>query len=392
VKEPKKEQTILFLTKWYPNKHDVQLGVFVRKHAKASAEYCNVSLIYVFADDEINTTYLLKKNEDHGFLEINSFFKKSNSVFKFLINPIRYLFANLKAIKVVEKEMGKIDLVQVNVLTRPGVIAVLMYCFSRIPYIVVEHWTGYASGKFQSQSFIKRCISTYIVSKAKAVVVVSKSLKDKMLELGLKNKYVVIPNVIENVCLQKKRDSDVIKILTVADLYDLHKNISDVLSVISKIINETDYKIEYHVIGGGPDEFILREKSDKLGLTNRVVFFHGRQTNEFVYEFYKEIDFVIINSRLETFSVVATEAIVNGKPLITTVCGGPEEFITEKQGVLIEKDNVEELKKAILFMLHNYKMYNAEALNEYAMSKFSYHIIGKQFYDLYNDIIKNNNA
>jgi len=45
-----------------------------------------------------------------------------------------------------------------------------------------------------------------------------------------------------------------------------------------------------------------------------------------------------------------------------------------------------------LFMLHNYKMYNAEALNEYAMSKFSYHIIGKQFYDLYNDIIKNNNA
>ncbi|MBL7882988.1 MAG: glycosyltransferase [Bacteroidia bacterium] len=298
----------------------------------------------------------------------------------------------MKAIKVVEKEMGKIDLVQVNVLTRPGVIAVLMYCFSRIPYIVVEHWTGYASGKFQSQSFIKRCISTYIVSKAKAVVVVSKSLKDKMLELGLKNKYVVIPNVIENVCLQKKRDSDVIKILTVADLYDLHKNISDVLSVISKIINETDYKIEYHVIGGGPDEFILREKSDKLGLTNRVVFFHGRQTNEFVYEFYKEIDFVIINSRLETFSVVATEAIVNGKPLITTVCGGPEEFITEKQGVLIEKDNVEELKKAILFMLHNYKMYNAEALNEYAMSKFSYHIIGKQFYDLYNDIIKNNNA
>jgi len=392
VKNQEKRYHVLFLTKWYPNKHDVQLGVFVRKHAKAAAEYANISLIYVFADDELSSTYALKKTSENGFLEVYSFYKKSNYFIKFFVNPLRYLIANLKAIKEVKKQVNKIDLIQVNVLTRPGFIALLLYCFNKIPYIIVEHWTGYASGKFQSQSFIKKYIVKLIVNKSKAVIVVSKSLKDKMLNLGLSNKYTIIPNVIENVNLIERKEEEVIRILTVADLYDLHKNISGVLNAVAKIAFEKKYKIEYHIIGGGPDEELLKQKANDLGLVNNIVFFHGRKTNEYVYDFYKKIDFVIINSRLETFSVVAAEAIVNGKPIITTICGGPEEFISENQGILIEKDNPQELEKAILLMIEKYKNYDSKALNEYAMSKFSYHEIGKQFFDQYTTILKSKNV
>ena len=42
-----KEDYILFLTKWYPNEEDPQLGVFVQKHAELLAKKHRVVVIYL---------------------------------------------------------------------------------------------------------------------------------------------------------------------------------------------------------------------------------------------------------------------------------------------------------------------------------------------------------
>jgi glycosyltransferase involved in cell wall biosynthesis len=381
IDKNKKCYTILFLTKWYPTNDDPQLGVFVRKHAQAVAEYCKVTLLFVYGDEHLSKRYQRKMSRVNGLNEVIIYYKKSNSAF---INFFRYLIANYLGIKKIQR-LEKIDLVHVNVLNRPGLIACILKKMKGIPYVITEHWTGYVSGKYQKSNWLKKWFTKRIIKNASAVTTVSHSLRNKMLRLGLKNTYFVVPNIIENVALEPVKHSK-IKILSIADLVDAHKNISGIIKVISLITKENQ-EIEYHIIGDGPDKMMLKQLSDKLGLSNTFVFFHGRQTNKFVYKVLKQIDFVVINSNFETFSVVAAEALVNGKPVVATRCGGPEEFITAETGILIEPNNQRQLHDAIVQMIAEYKNYDPEKLNNYITEKFNYSVIGKQFYELYQSIL-----
>ena len=385
---------ILFLTKWYPNKFDPQLGVFVKKHAKAVSDFCNVNVLFVCPDDTITSTYETIVSNENGVDEIIVYYKKNNSILKSIINPFRYLNANKVGIREVQKRLGVIDLIHVNILNRPGLIALIIKKLKGIPFIITEHWTGYASGKYEKSGLLKKWLNKLIIKNADIVTTVSESLRKKMLELGLHNKYVVVPNIIESIATEalsaiplKEQSNTKTKILTIADLVDSHKNISGIIKAVAKISKQNP-AIEYHIIGDGPDKSKLLSLADSLQGDTKFIFFHGRQTNGYVYDFLKKVDFVVINSNFETFSVVAAEALVNGKPVISTICGGPEEFINPDNGILIEPGNQQQLEEAIIKMISTYKNYDAQKLNQYISKKYNYQAIGKQFYDIYKPLIK----
>ncbi|MEO6902890.1 MAG: glycosyltransferase [Bacteroidia bacterium] len=388
IDKTSKLYTVLFLTKWYPNRTDLQLGVFVQKHAKAVSQLnWNVILLYVYSDSGLNTIYELNQQTNNGFLEVVICYKKSNSPFRFFLNSYRYLNSYVMGFKALNKKTKHINLIHVNILNRPGIIALFLNKIKGIPYIITEHWGGYITGDFAKLNFIKKWTTKLIISNAKALTVVSSVLKNKMQELGLTNNYTIVPNIIEQIAVSDENtiiDSK-IKILTIADLVDNIKNVSGIIKAIAAIsINNSTF--EYHIIGDGPDKGPLIKLSDSLNLTNRIVFFHGKQANEFVYNFLQKINFVIINSNSETFSIVAAEALACGKPVITTTCGGPQEFITADQGILIPPNDSVQLKEAIKNMLLNFKKYSPKKLSNYAAEKFSYEKVGAQFIEVYNKL------
>lgn len=388
--------SILFLTKWYPHKYDPQLGVFVKKHAKAVSEYCNVNVVYVCGDNSISLKYETNVSRASGFTEIIVYYKKSNSILKSIINFYRYIQASRIGIREAQNNLGVIDLIHVNVLNRPGLIALIINKLKGIPYVITEHWTGYVSGTYEKSGFLKKWVNKIIIKNAGSITTVSESLKEKMLGLGLNNTYFVVPNVIESIDLQakttdfftKESSAAKIKILTVADLVDAHKNISGIIKAVANIYSQNP-SIEFHIIGDGPDKLQLTSLAGSLQGEDKFIFFHGRQTNEYVYDFLQQIDFVVINSNFETFSVVAAEALVNGKPVISTICGGPEEFITSECGILIKPGNQHQLQEAILKMISGYKNYDALKLNEYISQKYNYKAVGSQFYNIYRSLIVN---
>jgi glycosyltransferase involved in cell wall biosynthesis len=380
---------VLFLTKWYPNKFDVQLGVFIRKHAKAVSKYCKVSVLYVWGDNDLNSPFVIEEKEDENFFETIIYYQRNKGPFKLFVNFYLYLKHFFKGYRHILEKQGKIDLIHIHILIRTGLAAWLLKARYNIPYLISEQWTGYTSGEFSEFSWLRKYLVKRIIKNAKVVTVVSESLKNNMLKLGLKNNYEIVHNIIEDIELPKEQNNEKIKILTVADLNNKNKNISGTINAISEV-----YKIrqdfEFYIIGGGNDENYLKSLADKAGLLNKVIFFKGRKTNEEVYEFFKKIDFVIINSNVETFCVAAAEALVNGKPQITTKCGGPEEFIKPEHGILIEKGNHKQLVDAILYMLDNYKNYDRVAMSEYAKRNFSYEGVGKKFYQIYQQILNTN--
>ena len=71
-------------------------------------------------------------------------------------------------------------------------------------------------------------------------------------------------------------------------------------------------------------------------------------------EFYSDSDVILVASRDESFSLVALEACMAGKPLIISTNVGAKFLVTPgENGFIFESENIESLQKAIIQMLEN---------------------------------------
>ncbi len=381
-------QKVLFLPKWYPDKYDKQFGVFLQKHAKAVSLYAKVAVLYVTPDPELkDKDFEVVETTENGILEVIVYYNKSNASSNFtrkFTNLRRYLKGNRIGMKIIKEKFGTPDINHVNILSRPGAIALKMKWFKGIPYVITEQWTGYGSNKFAKKSGLEKYISRLIGKNAKAILTVSNSLKGHMERHGFRNRFVIIRNIIESIDtkgLEKPNDGKV-RMLNISDLDDEKKNVSGIINTFTKVA-ANNKNIELHIIGGGDDEPMLRELAKSTGLNDTQIFMYGRKFNDFVYELMPKMDFYITNSNFETFSVATAEALVNGKPVIVTRCGGPEEFVEEEVGLVIDKSNDEQLEEAMRYMIENYGNYAPEALSEYAKNRFSYEKVGQHFMEIY---------
>lgn len=380
---------VLFLASWYPNKFHSIEGIFVKKQAKAVSNYCDVAVLSIKPAEQAKDYDLDYEIED-GVRTVRVYYKPGKvPVLGKFISLFKYLKSAHIGLKVIKQQFGKPDISHVNVIWPAGLIALILYTTKGIPYIITEHSTIYLAkdGSYKRKAFFEKFLIFLTVKKAKAVTVVSRTLKEAMLSHGFSNRYYVIPNVIDTTgetgqeqINQKKR-----KIVHIS-LLCKQKNILTILSTLKSILGERD-DFEFHIIGDGQDRKKLEQLAQDLGLLNTYVFFHGMLSNEEVYRFLASSDFLITNSNYETFSVATAEALACGVPVIATRCGGPEDYVNEQVGILIEPGNSKQLKEAILHMLDNCDKYDKQEIREYAIAKFNSEVIGKSFYEVYKSIL-----
>jgi len=384
-----KKYSILALPKWYPSKLDLQLGIFLKKHILAVAQKHKVHVLYVVGDKHLKTNFEFVNTQSENFYETIAYFSYAEckiSPMKVAVNAILYLFAfSIAYFRFVKKNI-KPDFIHVHIFGRTSLIAYFFKLFKSIPYIVSEQSSLFITDKFSKRNFFYRMLVRLSARNANLITAVSEVLKTRMLAYGLNNTYFVIPNVVEVSKNEIKFESkDKIIALSVADLFDKVKNISDVIKAVKYAIDE-GYNFEYHIIGGGYDSDLLMKMAEKYGLLGKYIFFHGRQPNTFVLDFMHKIDFLITNSNYETFSVVTAEALANGKPVIATKCGGPESFVDSKVGILIDVGNLQQLKEALIAMLKTYYTYNSDEIINSVKTKFSFQSIANQFDEVYSNL------
>lgn len=377
---------ILFLPSWYPTKKEPLNGIFIKKHAEAVANFCNVIVIFVSSDTDLKKkTYKVVCNEENNVLNIFVYYKR-NSSFK-ILNLWRIVKSWYIGGKIARTKFQTPDLIHVNVVKPNGIYALILKIFLGIPYIVSEHWSGYLpEAKNYHTGFVKKFLTNQIIKNASAVTAVSQYLASAMQKKGLKNNYFVVPNVInQKTSSAEIKKNDRKRILHVSSLDDRKKNITGILKALSNIVKfRKDFDI--HFIGEGKDRQFLENLTKKLFLTDHV-FFDGIKIGIDLDEEYSRTDFLIVNSYFETFSVVTAEAMAMGVPVIITKCGGPEEYVQEDMGKSVEINNEKELENAIIYMMENHQSYNKEKLQNYANSKFNSEIVGKQFLEIYQKIL-----
>lgn len=380
----KEKLHILHLPKWYPNPEDPQLGIFIKKQILAVSAYYTQSVLYIKSIENLKEKYVIEKKMVGEVLEICIFYNKPISRAKQFVFLNKLYSIGIKRIK---QEVGKPDILHVHNLITPAIWANKYSKKHNIPWVLSEHWSGYTaqSGVFNAKMKWEKNLWHWYSEKASCTISVSKFLQKALKENKIGEKHFIIPNVVEGEYNKEERNDDEIRLLNVSDMVDKVKNISGLIKSFSGLVSKYP-NAHLWIVGGGPDLEKLKDLSSNLNLDDNVKFF-GRLENSEVIDLYKQIDFVVINSRVETFSVVAAESIRAGKPVLSTRCGGVEEFVDERHGILVNSEDEDELNSALDRMVNNYSDYDPEFLSKYAKDKFSSKKVGKSLANLYQSII-----
>lgn len=111
---------------------------------------------------------------------------------------------------------------------------------------------------------------------------------------------------------------------------------------------EDGYAFDLWILGEGPERDALTQQVAGYGLEDRVHFL-GFQKNP--YPYMKAADMIVCSSRYEGFSTVVTEALILGRPVVTTPCSGMEELLGRSEYGIITEDSTEGIYEGLKTML-----------------------------------------
>jgi glycosyltransferase involved in cell wall biosynthesis len=371
--------------------------MFVRRKAEAVSKYCDVSVLFVTMDDSLKgKNYEIESGYENGIFTVRIYFKPVLSgIINRLFYNIRFLKGHYLGLKLLNKEWGNIDLIHVNVVNRAGFIALLLKKLKGIKYVITEHSTpdiSFLHGDTLRTNIPMKFLSKIAVKNAEFINVDSSASLNYWKKAGFKGNYGIIRNIVEIfpqfMSFEKTNTDNIIRAIHISILIE-RKNVADIIKAYAHIYNDLKRKnVEFHIIGIGDQKVMLMKLASDLGVLDKCVFFHGFVDEYKKIELLVNSDFHILNSDEEGFSVVTAEAILYGIPVIATKCGGPEDFVPEYVGLLINRRNFKELTDSILYMIDHFQEYDKKVLRDFGKKMFSPEIIGNQTYQVYKNILK----
>lgn len=377
---------VLFLTSWYPNEDNPISGIFIKRHAQAVSKYCDVCVLYIHGSQHRKKISVEFSIEDN-IKTIRVYYKKLSFTKRTLKDISSHSLSFIRGLKAVKTEFGKPDIIHANVILPAGILALVLNLFAGIPYVLMEHSSPFSA--YYPNYFYKTLCQT-ILHRAKIIMPVSKSLEVQIKQIYQQNKYTIVPNVIDTKGFtpnfDRKDPSSTKKILHVSLLNDEAKNVTGIINAVKELSNRRK-DFEMHIVGDGLDKEKLETLAADLELLDKYIYFHGKKDEAEVQKFMKNSDFFVLNSTHETFAIVCAEALSSGIPVISTICGGPEEYINNDMGILIEPGNHKDLVGAISYMLDNATKYDPGKMHKYIEDRFSYDQVGLKLYNIYYSVI-----
>jgi glycosyltransferase involved in cell wall biosynthesis len=280
------------------------------------------------------------------------------------------------------------DLIHAHFSYPDGVIAARLGQRYRVPVIITEHapwqpWMEeYPQVRRQAVWASDRC--TFHIP-------VSHYVRNTIIQYtGESEKLRVIPVGVDCSVFAPPPDGhepDLNQILYVGQI-NFTKGIDVLLQAMCQLIAQRP-RVRLVLVGGSfyrlkrLQEERLRSLAKELGLENHVEFV-GEKSHQEVAELMRRSALLVLPSRAESFGAVLVEAIACGTPVVATQCGGPEDIVNDKVGVLVPKEDVDALASGMLHVLTHRDHYSSALLRSYALENFSWERIACQTVNLYH--------
>ena len=251
-----------------------------------------------------------------------------------------------------------------------------------------EHFSKFINKDFEKRSqLIKRASKCY--KNVDRLFAVSNILADVTRTECQKETYVV-HNIVDCntfTASERKVRHGRIKFVSVGRLSE-EKNFSLLIDAFSEACKiRQDICLEIYGAGELKDSLEDQIKANSVSNNIKLCGFADRAK---IAANFKSTDCFVLLSSHETFGVVYIEALASGVPVIATRCGGPEDFVSEENGILVDCNSKEQALAAILKMCDCCGNYNAQSISEDIKRRFSPDTIASQLEQHYQFIVEKN--
>ena len=247
------------------------------------------------------------------------------------------------------------DVVQLNVIQKQGLLALWLKRHYAIPYIIIEHWSGYLpeNGMFRRFPRFKQRILRRICHEAEAVLPVSLPLQRAMQACGMEaRRWDTIDNVVDGFFFEdryqvrprtktaaRSDQEQRPKILLHVSCFDERaKNVEGLLRA-AKMLSEKRQDWRLVLVGTGINYKDVRAYAQTLGIPEGMLEWTGELTPQQVAHAMQQADALVLSSRYETYGVVLAEAAAAQLPVVSTPVG-----IAEETGALIVSQEIAQHK------------------------------------------------
>jgi L-malate glycosyltransferase len=382
---------ILFLVSWYPNPSQPFAGVFFQEQAlmMKQAGYQVGILGYEFKSlsglkkirRPIDLLPRLSITEENG-LPVYRASLWGWSLPSLMIGGQAEAFG-WKAFERYCQQNGKPDLIHAQTSLYGGYLAARIHNRTGIPMVLTEHYSAFLRGTVKAHY---QGLARYAFHQASAVLAVSKPLADALqpyLPPGKEARVVFNPvdtNFFTPISQSNRKEFN----FTVICSLNPNKGIDILLQAFATAF--IHQKVILNIGGAGPEKDRLIKLTHDLGIERQVNFL-GPLSREQVREQMQSSHLVVSSSYFETFGITLIEAMACGKPVIATRSGGPETFVTEKNGLLVEPGNVESMAQAMLELRQRYADYSPEQIRADCVARFSSPVFVNTMTKIYTDLL-----
>ena len=369
---------ILIVSRGYPTEKYPLNGIFEFDQAKALAEAGHE---VIFAANDMRSIRRWRKwgieEKIIDGVEIYAFNIPCGRVpTKWLewisIKALRYLYSYI------ERKCGRPDIIHSHFLNQ-GYSAVNALKEKGIPIIHTEHYSAMSQKELDQHT---QYLGEYTYNNVDQVIAVSRCLATSIKEkFGVEP--IVIPNIVDTTVFDYfpvEGLNDEFCFISVGNLVE-GKRMGLLISAFHRAF-EGNTKIFLCIYGQGPERKNLENLIRQYHLEEQI-FLMGLASREVIAKKMQESDCFVLASERETFGVVYVEAMATGLPVIATKCGGPEDFVSQENGVLVEVDNVPQLAQSLVYMRENIGRYNRERISLMVKERYRSRVISDRLVEIY---------
>ena len=382
-------KSILIIPSWYDTPNNKIRGSFFKEQALALREMgYKVTVLYseVYSWKNIHEFIRVRKvrqYEENGVNVIrNAVLRKPKSglvgIAKTYIKSITKLYDDHINNKI------HIDLIHAHSAIWGGCAAEKICRVHDMKYIVTEHYSGVMRNSTPIE--MKRSIRD-VYKNSKTNVAVSQALANAMEQHFDAKNTTIIPNMVDvskfDVGCDESYDSQ-FTFFALSNLFE-GKAVDVLVRAFSEVV-AINPKSKLLIGGDGPEREKIIKLISELKLEKNIELL-GRLDRYKVNENMQKCNAFIHTSRFETFGIVLIEALACGKPVISTKSGGPNQFINDENGILIDVDDVKGISSAMLLLVENINTYNSSDIRKYCIQNFSEDVVMAKVTHLYEKMI-----
>jgi len=257
-----------------------------------------------------------------------------------------------------------------------GIPSGVLAYFLRIPYIILLRGSDvpfYEKRWKYLDKFIFSWLSPIIWKNAKKVIANSKGLRELALKTAPKQKIEIIENGVDtDFFCPKEHKNKIPIILSVGRLVE-RKNFASII----KASKNLDCKIQ--LVGEGPEKENLKKLAEEFSVDLELL---GLKNKNELKKIYQKADIFVLPSKNEGMSNALLEALASGLPCIVSDTGGTSELISKNEGIVLEENNSDCLKKHLKYLLENKKILTKMSKNaRLKAEKMSWSEVAERFYN-----------